>query len=124
AASLPDVVTAATAGRAAVRVHLGDWPGAQSDAAAVPTEFVYALQYFDVGDLDQYNRIAHAGGNNPYKTHTVWGTVYETYYQESGDPRTPWEDTGLMGDGSVSCCGQVPFYRQLKHEGVDAPINL
>lgn len=124
AAGADTIETAARAGRASVLVHLGEWESARADAALVPEDFVFRLAYHDIGDSDQYNRIAHAAANEPYKTHTVWGTIYEDYYPASGDPRVPWEDTGLPGDGGVECCGQVPFYRQLKHPSEDADINL
>lgn len=122
-AGKPEIVTAARAGRAAVRVQLGNWGGAVSDAAVVPTSFVYELPYYD-RDQSEFNRIFHAGDNTPYKTHTVWGTFYEAYYLGSGDPRVRWEDTGLGGDGGIDCCGVVPFYRQLKYDRRAAPINL
>ncbi len=123
AAGEQEIATAARAGRAAVRVQLGDWAGAVSDATAVPTSFVYKMPYYD-RDQSEFNRIFHAGDNQPYKTHTVWGTIYEDYYLSSGDPRVQWEDTGLQGDGGIDCCGVVPFYRQRKFTSRAAPINL
>jgi starch-binding outer membrane protein, SusD/RagB family len=124
AANHSGIVRAALAGRAAVRAHLGDWSFAEADASEVPTAFIHRLPYFDFGDQEQFNRIAHAGANTPYKTHTVWGTYYASYFRTSGDPRVRWEDTRLTGDGAVDCCGRVPFYRQLKYRSESAPINL
>lgn len=124
AAGKPELATAAHAGRAAVRVQLSDWAGARADAAVVPIDFAYNLNYYDVGDREQYNRIVHAGWNAPYKTHSVWGTFYEDYYLETNDARTPWKDTGLSGDGAVNCCGKVPFFRQMKYPKRDAAIRL
>lgn len=123
AAGKPEIATAARAGRAAVRVHLGDWAGATADASGVLTPFVYEMPYYD-RDQTEFNRIFHAGDNTPYKTHTVWGTLYEEYFATTDDPRVPWEDTGLQGDGGIDCCGVVPFYRQLKFDSRAAPINL
>jgi hypothetical protein len=123
-ASSATVVMAARAGRASVRVDLGDWAGAVSDAQAVPTSFLYQMPYYNRGDQEEYNRIAWAGFGQPYKTHTVWGTYYEDYYLSTGDPRTPWTDTGLDGDGFVACCGVVPFYRQEKISKRESPITL
>jgi hypothetical protein len=124
AAGSSTIATAARAARASVRVQLGDWPGAVSDAGGIATSFVYEMPYFDRGDQSEYNRIAHASANDPYKTHTVWGTIYADYYLASGDPRVAWVDTGLPGDGGVACCGQVPFYQQIKFPDKDAPITL
>ena len=115
-------VQAARAARAAVRVTLGNWAGAVADAAAIPDDFVIRMPYFAVGNEFQFNRIAHAGANQPYKAHTVWGTPYETYFAETGDPRTAYEITGQVGTGALDCCGSVPFYRQLKYSratGID-----
>jgi hypothetical protein len=120
----PEIVTAARAGRAAVRVQLGDWSGAVTDAGSVPTDFEFNLGYYDIGDRDQYNRIAHASGNDPYKTHTVWGTVYQDYFTESEDARVSWVDTGLPGDGGVEGLGPVPFLKQLKYPTRAADITL
>lgn len=118
------IATAARAGRASVRVHLGEWAGAVADAQGVPTDFVYVMPYFNRGDQTEYNRMAWAGYGQPYHTHTVWGTLYEDYYPATGDPRTPWTDTGRPGDGDVTCCGVVPFYRQDKSAERESPINL
>ncbi|MDP2958920.1 MAG: hypothetical protein Q8N53_21025, partial [Longimicrobiales bacterium] len=59
-ASLATQKTAAYAGRAAVRVQLGDWAGALTDAAQVSTTFTYYARYEET-QQDQYNRIYFAG---------------------------------------------------------------
>ncbi len=74
------MVTAARAGRASVRVDLGEWAGAVTDAQAVPPGFLFQMPYYNRGDQEEFNRIAWAGFGQPYKTHTVWGTYYEDYY--------------------------------------------
>lgn len=123
-AALADQKTAAYAGRASVRVDLGDWAGAVSDAAQVPTSFVFNAVYHDA-EQDQYNRIYFAGADQPYRGVTTWNTVYEGYYTATGDPRVPWVDTGQLGDASVGLVGgRVPFYRQLKHAERGADIRL
>lgn len=121
---LDEVRTAATAGRASVRVDLGDWAGAVADAAQVPTSFVFWALYHDL-EQSQFNRTYFAGADEPYRAVTVWNTVYEDYYLETGDPRAPWEDTGQEGDASVGLVGgTVPFYRQLKYAERGADIRL
>lgn len=114
---------AARAGRAAVRVFLGDWVGAVSDAALVPDDFVYRIPYFDMGDQTQYNAIHWSTAERPYKAHTVWNTVYKEYYENTADPRTPWMWTDKVGDGAIECCGLVPWWPQQKHDRNDSPIN-
>ena len=116
------VVETATAARASVRVDLGDWAGAVADAAGIPTDFDFEMPYHEVGDVGQYNRIAWSSMNQPYKAHTVWGTVYEDYYIQADDPRVPWLETTQVGTGALDCCGAVPWYPQQKYtetSGID-----
>ncbi len=117
-----DLRTAAQAGRASVRVHLGNWSGAVSDAQAIPGDFVHQ-QHFFTQDWDDYNRFFW--GNNfpasPFRAHTVWGTFYEEYYPESGDPRTSWVFDPERPVGTVE---SWPWYFQTKYTGVESPINL
>lgn len=123
--SLATQKTAATAGRASVRMHLGDWAGALSDAAQVPTSFVFNARYEDA-QQDQFNRTYFAGAGQPYKAVTTWNTVYEAYYTETKDPRTPWTDTKSTGDAAVLLVGniRVPFFRQEKFKERGADIRL
>ena len=123
AAGEPVTAMAATAGRASVRVDLGNWAGAVVDASQVPTDFVFQIDYYDMGNEFQYNRIAWASMNQPHKSHTVWGTVYEEYYRETGDPRTPYLVTDDVGTGALDCCGPVPWFPQQKYERASA-INI
>ncbi|MHB1192710.1 MAG: RagB/SusD family nutrient uptake outer membrane protein [Longimicrobiales bacterium] len=124
-ASLANQKTAAYAGRASVRVHLGDWTGALADAAMVPTTFTFYARYEDT-QQDQYNRIYFAGINQPYRAVTTWNTVYQQYYTDTKDPRVPWTDTKLLGDAAVLLVGniRVPFYRQEKFNTRGSDIML
>jgi hypothetical protein len=116
--------TAAIAGRASVRVQLGDWPGAISDAAQVATTFVFYARYEDA-QQDQFNRIYFAGADQPYRAVTAWNTPYQAYYTATQDPRVPWKDTGLQGDASVGVVGtKVAFYRQAKFPDRGSDIRL
>jgi hypothetical protein len=124
-ASLSTQKTAALAGRASVRVQLGDWAGAVADAGQVPTTFVYNARYEDA-EQDQFNRIYFAGADQPYRGVTTWGTLYVEYYTDTKDPRVPWTDTGLLGDAAVQMVGnvRVPFYRQGKFPDRGSDIRL
>ncbi|CAN5643079.1 hypothetical protein BH23GEM11_BH23GEM11_16780 [soil metagenome] len=120
---------AALAGRASIRMHLGNWAGAAADAAQVPIAFDYRIPYYSVGSDDQRNRIAWASTGTPYKAHTVWNTVYEQMAlspeNPSGDPRVEFSYTpGEVGDAAINCCGPVPFKRQRKHATDAAAIRL
>lgn len=117
-------LAAAYAGRAAVRVHLGNWTGAVDDAAQVPIGFVYNIAYFNLGDDAQRNRIAWSAGNTPYRAHTEWSTWYYDYSVATKDPRVPITITTLLGDAAIECCGRVPFYPEAKHNNSASPIRL
>lgn len=111
--------SAARAGRAGVRVWLGDWTGAVGDASLIPHAFVYQAHYSTV-DVDQYNRIYWANANQPHRNHSVVGTFYESYYQNFTDPRTPWKKDPAIPNG----ISNVPWYFQTKFTGRNSPINL
>lgn len=117
------LIHAALAGRASVRVGIGDWAGADADAQQVPADFTFEMEDHEV-ETDQYNRIYWAGAGTPYRAHTVWNTVYEQYYLDTNDPRVPWVDTGLLGDAAVMDLGRVPFYRQMKYPQRSSNIRL
>lgn len=117
------LATAATAGRASVRVSLGNWEGAVTDARSVPSNFSYQMQYFEVGDDFMANRIAMASLSTPYRAHSVWGTKYEEYYAETGDVRTPYRVTNEVGIGALDCCGPIRWYPQQKYSKF-SPIDL
>jgi hypothetical protein len=110
---------AARAGRASARVGVDDWTGAVSDALLVPGDFAYQARYSLV-EVDQYNRIYWTNANQPYRNHSVVGTFYESYYQTSGDPRTPWKKNPAIPNG----ISNVAWYFQTKFAKRDAPINL
>jgi hypothetical protein len=123
-AALATQKTAAIAGRASVRVQLGDWTGAVADAAQVPTTFVFNARYEDA-QQDQFNRIYFSGADQPYRAVTVWNTPYQAYYTATNDPRVPWNNTGLKGDASVGVVGaRVDFYRQAKFPDRGSDIRL
>ena len=125
AASNANLVSAATAGRATVRLLRNNLTGAVTDAATVANTFVYRMPYFTT-DLDQYNRIYWASANQPYRAHTVWNTFYDTYRKTTRDPRVPFDSsaTVLVGDAAVGNLGRVRWYFQTKYPGQTSPINL
>jgi starch-binding outer membrane protein, SusD/RagB family len=119
------VATAARAGRASVRVGLGNWNGAVQDAQGIPDSFVHQVVYNGT-EIPQNNRIWRGNSNAPTRTHTVWNTVYEQYTPASGDPRTRWERNPQVpvGDAAVGAYGHVPWLFQLKYDRAASPINL
>jgi hypothetical protein len=117
-------LSAAYAGRAAVRVFLDKWTDAVTDAGRVPIAFSFTMPYYDVGEDAQRNRIAWASFNQPYRAHTQWSTWYYDYRQATNDPRVPISITTMQGDAAIECCGRVPFWPQAKHPNSQAPIRL
>ncbi|MGQ0766480.1 MAG: RagB/SusD family nutrient uptake outer membrane protein [Gemmatimonadota bacterium] len=119
------LATAATAGRASVRLDRNNLAGAAADAATVASTYVYRMPYY-TANLDQYNRIYWASANQPYRAHTVWNTYYENYRKTTRDPRVPFDSslTVLLGDAAVGSLGRVRWYFQTKYPNQTAPINL
>jgi hypothetical protein len=120
-----NLVTAATAARASVRLDRNNLAGAATDAATVANSFAYRMSYFTT-DLDQYNRVYWASANQPYRAHTVWNTFYDTYRKQTRDPRVPFDSSAtiLVGDAAVGNLGRVRWYFQTKYAGQTSPINL
>ncbi len=124
-ATVAILTNAATAGRAAARVFLGNWGGAVTDAMAVPIGFTYNLPYYSLGEDAQRNRIAYASANTPYRAHTQWSTWYRDYIAATPDSRIPINVAStLKGDAAIDCCGLVAFLPQLKHATSASPIRL
>jgi hypothetical protein len=125
AANNANLVTAATAGRASVRLDRNNLTGAVTDAAGVANAFTYRMPYFTT-DLDQYNRIYWASANQPYRAHTVWNTFYDAYRKSTKDPRVPFDSslTILVGDAAVGNLGRVRWYFQTKYPAQTSAINL
>jgi hypothetical protein len=129
AATMTTLSDAAYGGRAAVRVHLGKWTDAVSDAGQIATDFVYDMPYFNIGSDAQRNRIFYASGNSresgsAYRAHTQWNTWHYDYWVATADPRVPITVTSLQGDAAIECCGKVPFWPEAKYTSSAAPIRL
>ncbi len=102
AAGTPDLVTAARAGRAQVRMMLGDWTGAVSDAQEVPMDFVHEVRMSDNSTVE-YNGLYESYLQD--NQHSVWGTPFGQYGTDlsgvqttDGDPRVTFSSRGPTGD--------------------------
>lgn len=120
AAGNQNLERAARAGRASVRLWLPNFAGASDDAKTVPSSFVYQARYSAI-ELDQYNRLVWSNSNQPYRAHSVVGTFYDSYYQSTNDPRTPWKRNPAIPNGTMQT---VPWYFQTKFDRRESPINL
>ena len=120
------LATASYAGRAAARVFLGKWTEAAADAANVPTTFTYNVNYFNLGEDAQRNRIFYSTANTPYRAHTQWNTWINEYRLASSDPRVLMRISARdsTGDAAIECCGRVPWWPQTKHNASAAPVRL
>jgi len=119
-----DALHAAHAGRASIRMWLGDWAGAVADAQSVPTDFEFVVEH-DPESAGWHNLMYYASANTPYRVHSLWNTFYEDYYLESDDPRVAWvadPDVPNMQPGAAGALN--PWFFQQKFEGTTAPTNL
>ena len=115
AAGLPDIVTAAQAGRARVRLYLGDEAGAVADAEQVPLEFTfYATSSQD--NLRRYNRVFASNilstnySIEPESRNLTTGGVV--------DPRT------LTSNAGVTANDGTELWVQHKYEDYGSPIPI
>lgn len=124
-ANKADIAMAAQAGRASVRAHLGKWAEAVADAKAIPNTFKFQTKFSDLEEA-QYNWMRWAVAATPYRVFTTWNTFYESYYRDTGDPRTPWitDPKFPTGDQPVGQFGKVPFYIQTKFTKLNDPVNV
>jgi len=114
------VSTAATAARASVRLMLGDDAGAASDAAAVPTGFVFRAVY-SIENEDYYNFLYWVNANQPYREISVSGTSNEQYYRSTGDSRVAWDTNPAIPTAEFQ---YVRWLFPTKYTGRNSPINL
>ncbi|MBI4539213.1 MAG: RagB/SusD family nutrient uptake outer membrane protein [Gemmatimonadetes bacterium] len=124
-ATITNLKLAALAGRATTYMSLGNWTAAVADARQVPESFVFQAKYSS-DEQDQYNTIAWAVANRPYRVHSVWNTPYEQYFLDTGDPRTPWSQDPKFPVGEVQRpgIGNVPWKFQLKYPSVADDMDL
>jgi hypothetical protein len=122
---------AALAGRAQARLALEDWAGAIADARQVPVDFVQWLEidYSKGGSRDQSNHVFNANGGSGFRSFTFRFTFFDTYYTQTGDPRTPWRDFPQANERNCVAAlegfgGSVPCIQQRKYLSDDDDIKL
>ena len=108
-----DLLNAAYAGRAQVRLDLGKYAEAAADAAKVPTGYRFEAKYSS-NSSREWNWLANESHKRRY--FTAWGTWAADI---TGDPRVPWVDEGVKGVD-----GKSPFYRQDKYPIWDSDMDL
>ncbi len=114
-----DILNAAYGGRAAVRAWLGNWDAAASDAAQVPTAFVYSALFSTNSTRENNSLVQETYVRREFSLYnTSWAKVF-------GDPRVPW-DTIKASNGTIQKGqdGVTPYFRQAKYIdlGADIPV--
>jgi hypothetical protein len=129
----PDLVSRhnALAGRAQARLALENWAGALADAALVPNDFVehVPMDFAKGGNTGQRNHVFWANSDTPYRSWTVNYTYFHSYYQTTGDPRTPWKEFATPSSRVCSGAlqgkaGTVACTQQMKYTSQDDDIRL
>ena len=114
------LVTAAYAGRAQVRMMLGNWDGAVADAARVPSDFVHEVRMSDNATVE-YNglHVAFMTENQA----TIWGTPFAGYgtdlsgrHDAEGDPRIQYRSLTPDGDVLIGGDGRRETWRIQKYD--------
>lgn len=130
AAGNTTLASAAQAGRASVRLNLGNLTGAVADAGAIASTFTYKMPYYTTEQV-QYNRIYWANANAPYRAYTQKWTWVLDYRATTKDPRVPYDSSATVkeGDGAVGgqpdgTSGKVRWYYQTKYATQAAGVNL
>ena len=130
AAAKPALAQAAQAGRASVRLDLGNLNGAATDAAAIPSSFKYTMSYYNSEQV-LYNRLYFANANAPYRAFTQKWTWVDSYRRATMDPRTPFDSSTAQAQGDAAVgnqpdgtSGKVRWYFQTKYSKQDAAVNL
>lgn len=116
AAGQSTIVTAAYGGRASVRAWLGNWSAAASDAAQVPTSFVYNSTFSTAYNNDFWYETNTRREFSLYNS--MWATVI-------GDPRAPWDaPVDSKGQPLRGQDGQTIFYHQKKYNDPTDDVPL
>lgn len=116
---------AALGARASVRAWLGNWSGAEADAAQVPVEFSHEQMYWATGATFGPGE---RGGNQVWKDnfHRLHQTVAGRRWADTrDDPRVPW-DSMYTAEGHVwpAADGSTPWIRQMKYPAPGSDIPL
>ncbi len=106
-------------GRASVRAWQNKWTEAATDAAIVPTSYVFNA-FFSTNTAGENNDLVFETNNR--LEYTVFSTQWASVFR---DPRVPW-DTVKTSAGAIQNGqnGRTPMFRQRKYNGLGADIPL
>jgi starch-binding outer membrane protein, SusD/RagB family len=116
------------AGRAQVRMMLGNWSGAAADAAEIPLNFVHLVR-MDGGTAAETNGLHEAFMRNAQAS--VWGTPFARWgtdlsgvQQTEGDPRVRFASRGGTGNVVIGGDARRQFWEPRKYLTRDDDIPL
>ena len=115
---------AAFAGRAGTRLMMGAYSDAANDAGQVSRDFQFQ-QFFSDEDASTVNRFVNFNDLSPYRRSTVFGTYFDDYFLQTGDPRTPWGSDPAFPDTEVA---DLPWHFEMKYgrglENLGLPMTI
>ena len=123
AANHTEYATAARAGRAQIRMQMGDWTGAVSDAEQIPIGFVFSHIHStnsssEENGVHNWSRLG-SGQYSVWRTpFAEWGTDDSGEVASEGDPRVQYLSQDFIGGD-----GRRPYWFTLKYER-DSDIPL
>jgi len=119
---------AARAGRAQVRMMLGNWAGAASDAAEIPMNFVHEVR-MDGATATETNGLHDAFMRNAQAS--VWGTPFAQWgvdvsgvQQTEGDPRVSYASRNAAGNTVIGGDARRPNWEPRKYPTRDDNIPM
>lgn len=114
-----EIEMAATAAMAVVLgPGLGRWTEAVQYSQQIPDDFVYQVEHSS-DEPSQYNHMWYLGAGDPWEDWTVYGTFFEDYYLDTGDPRTTWVDHET-DDTPMG----LPWYEQQKYTSASDNVDM
>jgi hypothetical protein len=114
----PSVLMASRAGRASVSAWQGKWDAAVTDAAQVPTNFVYNTP-FSTNSFKENNSLVQE--TYVRREFTVFGSQWANDFK---DPRVPWDTIKTSTGVQKGQDGVTPYFRQSKYTSLGSPIPL
>lgn len=117
--SSADQASLARVGRGRALLNLGRRSEAAAAVAAVPTSFVYFVEYSS-NTRRQTNGVYHLSAVDPQYSVSDQEAGEGLPFRSPRDSRVPWSRT----EGEVGQDGSTPFFQQLKYPNENAPVPL
>jgi hypothetical protein len=119
AAGADSTLNLALVGRARARLNTGDLAGAAADAAQVPADFVFVIDYSDNSDREENELVIFTRDRREM-------SVGEPF-RNTGDPRVPvcpGLECPFETEGEFGPDNETPLFVQLKYADVTSDIRL